>query len=69
VKSLTKCKNHQKTVAVPAGSRQIRVDETKPTKNFLALSAADGKTFYFNGDHNIAADGTNKNRWISQCVF
>jgi hypothetical protein len=36
------------------------VEEMKPSKNFLVLSAADGKTFYLNGDHNIDVDGETK---------
>jgi hypothetical protein len=51
---------YQKIVTIPAGSRQITVEELKPSNNFLALSAADGKTFYLNGNHEIDTDGETK---------
>jgi hypothetical protein len=52
--------DYQKIVTIPAGSRQITVEEMKSSNNFLALSAADGKTFYLNGNHEIEADGETK---------
>jgi hypothetical protein len=53
-------KGYQKIVTIPAGSRQITVEEMKPSNNFLALSAADGKTFYLNGNQEIDPDGESK---------
>ncbi|PNF34596.1 hypothetical protein B7P43_G05875 [Cryptotermes secundus] len=53
-------KGYKKIVTIPAGSRQITVEEMKPSNNFLAVSAADGKTFYLNGNHEIDPDGESK---------
>lgn len=53
-------RDYQKIVTIPAGSRHITVEEMKPSQNFLALSAADGKTFYLNGDHTIDTNGERK---------
>ncbi|PNF21231.1 hypothetical protein B7P43_G04192 [Cryptotermes secundus] len=53
-------RDYQKIATIPAGARQITVEEMKPSQNFLALSAADGKTFYLNGDHTIDTNGERK---------
>jgi hypothetical protein len=42
--------DYQEIVTIPAGARHIMVEEMKPSRNALALSAADRKTFYLNGN-------------------
>jgi thrombospondin motif-containing protein 7/thrombospondin motif-containing protein 12 len=54
-----KGRSYQKVVTIPAGSRSITVEETKPSKNFLALSAPNG-TFYLNGNYKIDPEGETK---------
>jgi hypothetical protein len=48
---------YEKIVDIPAGSRQISVEEMKPSNNFLAVSSADKKNFFLNGNRQIDREG------------
>jgi hypothetical protein len=49
--------DYQKIVDLPAGSRQITVEEMNASNSFIAVASGDGKTFYLNGNHEIDVDG------------
>ena len=56
LKSLLFCLGYVETKVIPAGARNIRVEEVRGAPNYLALRSSSGK-WYLNGDWYIQQSG------------
>ncbi|KDR11853.1 A disintegrin and metalloproteinase with thrombospondin motifs 7 [Zootermopsis nevadensis] len=52
--------DYQEITTIPAGARHVSVEEVTASRNLLALSAADRKTFFLNGDYTVEEDGVKR---------
>ncbi|KAJ8970173.1 hypothetical protein NQ317_016646, partial [Molorchus minor] len=56
----TGARDYKKVATIPAGSRNLLIDELGPSMNTIAISDKTEKNFYLNGDHKEELDGEKK---------